>query len=94
MLFCMDEEMKRTIDSVLDRVKDPESGYSVSELGVVTRLRYNEEKKELYVFTDFASHQPGCFTCVGIAAMIQNSIQRWLTEEFAKELPGVKVVFV
>lgn len=90
----MDEEMKRTIDAVLDRVKDPESGYSVADLGVVTRLRYNDEKKELYLFTDFNAHQPGCFTCVGIAAMIQNSIERWLTEEFGKEFPGVSVVFV
>jgi metal-sulfur cluster biosynthetic enzyme len=90
----MDEEMKRTIDAVLDRVKDPESGYSVADLGVVTRLRYNDEKKELYIFTDFAGHQPGCFTCVGIAAMIQSSIERWLTEEFSREFPGVNVVFV
>ena len=94
MLMCMDEEMKRKIDAVLERVKDPERGYSVAELGVVTRLRYNDEKKELYVFTDFAAHEPGCLTCVGIAAMIRNSIERWLTEEFGKEFPGVGVVFV
>ncbi len=94
MLIHMDEEMKRKIDAVLDRVKDPESGYSVAELGVVTRLRYNDEKKELYIFTDFAAHEPGCLTCVGIASMIRNSIERWLTEEFGKEFPGVSVVFV
>lgn len=86
--------MKRTIDAVLDRVKDPESGYSVAELGVVQRLRYNAEQGELYVFTDFGAHQPGCLTCVGIASMIRNTIERRLTEEFETELPSVSVVFV
>ncbi|MFP3959468.1 MAG: hypothetical protein ACLFUM_06925 [Spirochaetaceae bacterium] len=94
MLDVMDEEMKRAIDAVLGRVKEPESGYSVADLGLVSRLRYNEGRKELYVFTDFGSHQPACMTCVGIASMIRNTIERRLTEEFAKELPGVRVEFV
>lgn len=86
--------MKRAIDAVLDRVKDPESGYSVADLGVVTRLRYNDRENELYVFTDFGAHQPGCLTCVGIASMIRDTLERRLTEEFEAEFPSVRVVFV
>ncbi|PIE03906.1 MAG: hypothetical protein CSA76_07045 [Spirochaetales bacterium] len=90
----MDEEMKKRIDAVLDRVKDPESGYSVSELGLVQRLRYNDEKKEMYIFMDFLSHRPACMTCVGIASVIEDGIRRRLLEEFSSEFPEITPVFV
>ncbi len=90
----MDEEMKRKIDAVLDRVKDPESDLPISRLGVITRLRYNEEKKELYVFSDFLSHMPGCLTCVGIAATVIDGIKRRLRSELEAEFPQLSIVFV
>jgi metal-sulfur cluster biosynthetic enzyme len=90
----MDEEMKRRIDQVLDRVKDPESGYSVADLGLIQRLRYNDEKKELYIFADFLSHQPGCMTCVGIASVVIDGIRRRLVEEFSREFPELKPIVV
>ncbi len=66
--------MTEKIASILERVKDPESGLSVEEVGVVKRVRYNEEKKEMYIFTDFVSHLPGCLTCVGIAMAVMSTI--------------------
>ncbi len=54
----MNNDMKKRIDAVLDRVKDPESGLSVSELGLVTKLRYSEEHSHLYIFTDFSGVIP------------------------------------
>lgn len=86
--------MKQGIDKVLDRVKDPESGYSVSELGLVRRLRYNAEKKELYIFTDFMSHRPACMTCVGIASVLEDGIRRNLLQAFREEFPDITPVFV
>ena len=86
--------MKRRIDEVLDRVKDPESGYSVADLGLIQRLRYNDEKKELYIFADFLSHQPGCMTCVGIASVVIDGIRRRLVEEFSREFPELKPIVV
>lgn len=86
--------MKRRIDQVLDRVKDPESGYSVAELGLIERLRYNQEKQELYIFADFLSHQPGCMTCVGIASVVIDGIRRRLVEEFSREFPELKPIVV
>lgn len=86
--------MKRRIDQVLDRVKDPESGYSVADLGLIQRLRYNDEKKELYIFADFLSHQPGCMTCVGIASVVIDGIRRRLVEEFSREFPELKPIVV
>lgn len=87
-------EMARKIQSVLERVKDPESNLSVEKLGLVERVRYNEDKKDLYVFTDFLSHRPGCLTCHGIAMAIIDGIQKNLHEEFQKEFPDLNVEFV
>ena len=90
----MDEEMKNKIDSVLDRVKDPESGLSVSELGLVKKLRYSEGKKHLYVFTDFFKRHPGCLTCAAVASLVSSSIQKNLESELEKEFPDIIIEFV
>lgn len=90
----MDPEMAKTIEAVLDRVKDPESGYSLAKLGIVERVRYNEEKKELYIFTDFLSHQPSCIACVGIASVIIAGLRKRLVEEMSAEFPDLDVQLV
>ena len=86
--------MTGKIDAVLDRVKDPESGLPVSRLGIVKRVRYVEDKKILYVFTDFQSHMPDCRTCVFIARLVAEKILRELTVEFHLEFPGLDIIFV
>lgn len=86
--------MTRKIDAVLDRVKDPESGLPVARLGLVRRVRYVEEKKLLYVFTDFQSHMPDCKTCVFIAKLVAERILRELTVEFHLEFPDLDINFL
>ncbi len=90
----MTPEMTAAIDSILDRVKDPESEISIARLGLVKRVRYNEEKKEMYIFTDFFSHRPACITCKGIAMAIMSTIIRNLEKEFKKEFPDLAVEFI
>ena len=90
----MDTKMTKQIDDILDRVKDPESGLSMARLGIVTRVRYNEKKREMYVFTDFQKHFPACNTCRGIALAIMSSLMRTLKEEFEREFPRLVIVFV
>ncbi len=90
----MKPEMIRKIDSVLDRVKDPESDLPVAQLGVIKRVRYNEEMKTLYVFFDFYSHMPKCATCAAIAKTLASVIVRDLTKEFQTEFPDLSIEFV
>ena len=92
--WSMDETMKRTIDQILERIKDPESGLPISNLGVVERIRYNAEKQELYIFTNFLKHSPGCLACVGVAATVVDGIQRRLLEAFQSAFPDLKILFV
>ena len=90
----MNPEMIKKIDAVLDRVKDPESGLSVLQLGLIKRVRFSEAKKKLYVFTDFQSHMPDCKTCVFIAKLVADNIVRSLAVEFSLEFPDLEVEFV
>ncbi len=90
----MDPEMTQKIDEILGRIKDPESGLSLDRLGIVTRVRYNEEKREMYLFTDFLDHLPSCNTCRGIAVAIMSSLMRNLKEEFENEFHNITIEFV
>jgi len=90
----MTPEMTKKIDAVLERVKDPESGLSISRLGLVKRIRYSEGEKKLFVFTDFYPHLPKCITCAAIAKMIVSTIIRDLTVELQCEFPDLTVEFV
>jgi len=90
----MDPEMTQKIGAILGRIKDPESGLSLDRLGIVTRVRYNEEKREMYLFTDFLGHLPSCNTCRGIAVAIMSSLMRSLKEEFENEFPDITIEFI
>ena len=90
----MNEEMKQKIDKVLDRVKDPESDLPLSSLGVIERLRYNQARQELYIFTNFMAHRPGCLACAGVAAAVVEGIKRRLLAEFRNEFPELQIMYV
>jgi len=90
----MDPEMTQKIDAILKQIKDPESGLSLDRLRVINRVRYNEEKQKMYIFTDFQSHITSCNTCRGIAMAIMSSIMKRLKEEFDNEFPDISIEFV
>jgi metal-sulfur cluster biosynthetic enzyme len=90
----MSPEMIRKIDAVLEKIKDPESGLPVAQLGLVRRVRYSEKDKRFYIFTDAYRHLPHCVTCAAIAQTIIATIVRDVTAEFQKEFPDLTVEFV
>ena len=90
----MKPEMIQKIDAILERVKDPESDLPVAQLGLVQRVRYNEEKKKIYIFTNLNEHVPKCNTCRFIAAAVVARITKDLGEAFKAEFPDLSVEFV
>ena len=89
----MDTEITRKIDAVLERVKEPESGLSVAQLGLVERLRYNEKDKKLSVFTCFIKPNHH-YCCTVLQGLLISGVLNALTEEFQKEFPDLSVEFV
>lgn len=90
----MSEAWMKKVDEVLDRVRDPESGLMVSELGVVKKVRLSEKEKTLYVFIDAYGHLPKCVTCAAIAQAILAGITRDLEAAFREAFPGFSVEIV
>lgn len=85
--------MKQKIDAVLDRVKEPETGLTIAQLGLVERLRYSEQKKKLSVFLSTINrNQHRC--CTIIQGLLLSSILNSLTEEFKKEFPELAIEIV
>jgi metal-sulfur cluster biosynthetic enzyme len=85
------EEWTKKVDAVLDRVRDPESGLSVAELGVVKKVRLSEKESTLYVFLDTYGHLPKCVTCAAIAQTVLAKIVRDLEDAFGEAFPGLRV---
>ena len=89
----MDSAMKKKIDAVLDRVKEPESGLSIAQLGLVERLRYSSASKTLYVCTSTIRHnRKQC--CTVLQGLLISGTLNSLTREFQKEFPDLSVEIV
>ncbi|MCX5835214.1 MAG: hypothetical protein NTV99_12050 [Deltaproteobacteria bacterium] len=86
--------MIKKIDTILERVKDPESDLPVAQLGLIQRVRYNEEKKKMYIFTNLNEHVPKCGTCRFIAAAVVARITKDLVAAFKAEFPDLSVEFI
>lgn len=82
--------MKEKIDSVLDTVKEPETGLTMAQLGFVERIRYNAEKKKLTVFScNLKPNHKYC--CTIIQGLLISGTINSLTEAFQKEFPDLSV---
>jgi len=82
--------MKEKIDSVLDTVKEPETGLTMAQLGFVERIRYNAEKKKLTVFScNLKPNHKYC--CTIIQGLLISGTLNSLTEAFQKEFPDLSV---
>jgi len=85
----MDTIMKKKLQSVLERVKDPETNVAISELGLVERFRYYPEQKKLSVFLNPV--RPGKVCCSIISSLLLTSTLKNLMNELQKEFPDFAV---
>jgi len=86
--------MVRKIDSILDRVKDPESDLPISRLGLVRKVRYSAEHNKMYLFVESHSHLPKCPACSAIGMAVVAHILKNLTVEFQAEFPDLSIEIV
>tara|TARA_B100000614_G_scaffold138881_1_gene123449 strand:- start:660 stop:941 length:282 start_codon:yes stop_codon:yes gene_type:complete len=89
-----DPTVQRRIDRILSRVRDPESGLAIADLGLVRRVRVADAHSVIYLDVPFDAHAPGCLTCAGIAMTIIMGIRRDLSAAFEEEFPGYRVEFI
>jgi len=83
----MDAIMKKKLQSVLERVKNPETNVAISELGLVERFRYHPKQKKLSVFLNPV--RPGKVCCSLISSLLLSSTLKDLMNELKKEFPDL-----
>jgi len=88
----MDDAMKKELDAVLDRVKEPESGLSVGDIGLVQKFRYVSSKNMLYVYRNSILPGKGC--CTLISNMLLSTTQKELIGELKKSFPKLTIEMV
>ncbi len=88
----MDPEMIRKIDSVLARVKEPETNVPVGDLGIIRKFRYNEHKRTLYIYPN--TYHGGKACCFLITKLIECEVMNRVQSELKKEFPELVIRFV
>ena len=88
----IDDSMKQKIDAVLDTVKEPESGLSVGEIGLVQKFRYVSSKKTLYVFRNSILPSKGC--CNIMSNMLLAATQKNLLDALKASFPELTIEMV
>ena len=88
----MEEQLRKKIDKVLSRVKDPQSLLSIGDLGWVSHVWYSDAFHKLEVELDINPPRFTCAMCGIITANLRDTIQQRLEEEIRKEFPGTNVV--
>jgi metal-sulfur cluster biosynthetic enzyme len=85
----MDELMRKKLQSVLERVKDPKTNMAISDLGLVERFRYYPKQKKLSVFLNPV--QQGKVCCSIISSLLLTSTLKNLMSELKKEFPDLSL---
>ena len=84
-----DRKIQEKIDGVLDRVKDSGSGLTLAQLGLVKKVRVNEEQKKLVLFMEGMATPKACCAVMNLAVL--NDIEARMKAEFQKEFPGFEI---
>jgi hypothetical protein len=85
-------EMKKRIDEILDKVKIPESGLSLSQTNIIKKLRYVYSKKKLVVVKYPIHSEEGC--CTLISNFLLNSVLKELCNELEEAFPGISIEII
>ncbi len=88
----LEKDMIKKIDSVLERVKEPESNCSVGEMGMIKKFRYNKNKRALYIYANTYGSKKAC--CYIITKLIESDVMTRIQKELQKEFPDLSVKFV
>lgn len=89
----MDAATRSQFDAVLERVKEPITELSLSELNLVSKITYSAKEKVLAVRLEAFNPRHECPACSAMNGEVIVGIERMLREELQKEFPGFTVEF-
>jgi metal-sulfur cluster biosynthetic enzyme len=87
----MENIIQEKIDRVLDRIKDPQSGMTLLQLGLVKKIRYVEKRRKLIVFFNRLGHCKAC--CAALNMVMLADFENAINEGLKAEFPQFSVAF-
>jgi len=87
----MDELMKKKLSDLLDRVKEPQSGLTISQLGMIEGIKHEPITNKLLVVTNPQITSKAC--CMVFNLFEVGEIEDLIAFELKKEFPNVEVEF-
>ena len=87
----MDDSMKHRLQMVLDRVREPETGQSITDLGLVRGINHHSAQRKLVVFLNPVRPGPTCCSIVG--GLLLDTTKRDLAHALENEFPGLAVEY-
>jgi metal-sulfur cluster biosynthetic enzyme len=88
----MKPEMRKKIDAALARIKEPQSEVPIVDLGLVSKVNYNEGERRIRLSLAIGYPQGQCPACIAINGLVGAGIVRRAQAEFEKEFPGYDIV--
>ena len=88
----MDPEIRKRVDAVLAKVKEPQSDVPIVDLGLVSNVRYSEKEKSIELTLAIGYAAGHCPACLAINGVVGAGIARRAQEEFQKEFPGFSII--
>ncbi len=87
----MEESMKKKLAQILDRVKESQSGLTLSQLDIVAGIKHEPVTNRLIVVTDPSITSKVCCMVFDIYGV--GEIEDLIASELKKEFPGFSVEF-
>lgn len=87
----MTNDTKVRLSDILDRVKDPQNGVSISQMNLVAGIKQHEEANEFIVYFNAIASAKAC--CVIFQLSTFSTMETLLKVEIEKEFAGSKVLF-
>jgi len=80
----MENIIQEKIDRVLDGIQDPQTGMTISQMGLVEKIRYVEKRRKLIVFFNRLGHCKACCAALNLVMLadFENAIKKGLKTEF------------
>ncbi len=87
----MEEQMRNKLANLLDKVKEPKSGLTLNQLGIIEGIKHEPVTNKLIVVTDPSLTFKACCMVFNIYEL--GELENMIASELVKEFPGVQVEF-
>jgi len=89
----LDAAVRAKFDSILTRVKEPQSELSIGELGIVQKFTYHANEKTIIVHLNFRTSAYECPACFAVNEFAISRIERDIKEAMETDFPSWTIQF-